>query len=181
MALSASDRRMWQIHERQLLPHTHSYLDLMVANMFSFGPQLMIARILTQCGWLLHRMRDDVRLDSLLSDIVAHMKLDSLAPCRRWLSLYDLRARNYLNIGKARESVQQLELVVKIEEQSLAEDHPDRLASQHELARAYHTVGYHNKAVALMEVVVRVKQKTMTAEHPSRLVSERVLAWFCEG
>src|SRR5436305_2041661 len=169
MALSASDRRMWQIHERQLLPHTHSYLDLMVANMFSFGPQLMIARILTQCGWLLHRMRDDVRLDSLLSDIVAHMKLDSLAPCRRWLSLYDLRARNYLNIGKARESVQQLELVVKIEEQSLAEDHPDRLASQHALAGAYLANGQVKQAVGLLERVVRIREQSLAEDHPDRL------------
>jgi hypothetical protein len=39
--------------------------------------------------------------------------------------------------GQVKEAVSLLEQVVKIRQQTLAEDHPDRLTSQHELAGAY--------------------------------------------
>ena len=47
-----------------------------------------------------------------------------------------------------------LEHVVKVEETTLAEKHPDRLASQHALARAYQANGQVKEAVALLEHVV---------------------------
>ena len=47
-----------------------------------------------------------------------------------------------------------LERVVKIREQSLAGDHPDRLASQHALAGVYEANGQVKGAVALLERVV---------------------------
>lgn len=49
-----------------------------------------------------------------------------------------------------RESVAVLENVVAIREKTLAEDHPDRLASQYELAMAYRANGQANEAVQLL-------------------------------
>jgi hypothetical protein len=60
----------------------------------------------------------------------------------------------------------------------LAEDHPDRLASQHELARAYEANGQDKEAIKLLEHVVSVKRKVMAEDHPSRLVSEELLIDF---
>jgi hypothetical protein len=74
--------------------------------------------------------------------------------------------------------VRLLEYVVKIEEQTLAENHPDRLASQHELARAYFVSNRVDKAIALMEDVVEVKQKALSEDHPSRIASQNELARF---
>ena len=67
-----------------------------------------------------------------------------------------------------------------IEVEVPAEDHPSRLASQHELARAYQANGQVKEAVKLLDHVVIVKRKVMAEDHPSRLVSERVLAAFYE-
>ncbi|KAL2700363.1 hypothetical protein AAEP93_008886 [Penicillium crustosum] len=70
------------------------------------------------------------------------------------------------------------------------EEHPDRLASQHELARAYESNGQIKQAVGLLEHVVAIKQavgllehvvavreRTLDEEHPDRLASQHVLAW----
>ena len=69
---------------------------------------------------------------------------------------------------QVKEAVQLLEYVVKIREQILAEDHPHRLASRHELARAYHANGEANMALMLIEHVVEIKQRSMREDHPSR-------------
>jgi hypothetical protein len=60
----------------------------------------------------------------------------------------------------------------------LAKDHPDRLASQHELARAYQANGRVKEAIELLEHVVIVKRKVVVEDHPSRLVSEELLIAF---
>ncbi|KAF2647497.1 hypothetical protein K491DRAFT_549286, partial [Lophiostoma macrostomum CBS 122681] len=73
-------------------------------------------------------------------------------------------------------AVELLEHVVAVREQVLAEEHPDRLASQHELARAYQADGQVKQAVELLEHVVAVKEQTLRDDHPSRLVSVRALA-----
>ena len=56
------------------------------------------------------------------------------------------------------------------------EDHPDRLASQHELASAYEADGQVSKAVKLLEQVVAIREKVLKEDHPDRLASQHVLA-----
>ena len=71
-----------------------------------------------------------------------------------------------------------LPIVVAIRAEVLAEDHPDRLASQHELARAYQANGQVKEAVKLLERVVAIEAEVLAEDHPSRLISERMLAAF---
>ena len=52
--------------------------------------------------------------------------------------------------------MQLLEHIVKVRQQTLAETHPSRLASQHELAGAYQANGQIKEAVQLLEYVVKV-------------------------
>jgi hypothetical protein len=54
-----------------------------------------------------------------------------------------------------KEAVKLLEHVVAIREKTLAEDHPQRLVSQHALAQAYKANGQVKEAVELLEHVVR--------------------------
>jgi tetratricopeptide (TPR) repeat protein len=63
---------------------------------------------------------------------------------------------------------------VKVREK-LAEDHPSRLASQHELAGAYRANGQISKAVEMLEHVVKVEGK-LAEDHPDRLASQHALA-----
>ncbi|RKK87424.1 hypothetical protein BFJ68_g17050 [Fusarium oxysporum] len=78
--------------------------------------------------------------------------------------------------GRVTEAVKLLEHVVAIRGKTLAESHPDRLASQHELARAYQANGQITEAVKLLEHVVAISEKTLAESHPSRLASQHALA-----
>lgn len=85
--------------------------------------------------------------------------------------MYELTAKNPVNYGKVKEAVSLLEQVVKIREQTLAEDHPSRLASQHALAGAYKANGQVKEAVSLLEQVIKIKKRILAEDDPSRLVS----------
>jgi len=65
--------------------------------------------------------------------------------------------------------------VVKIKEQTLAADHPSRLASQHVLATMFWHLGQHAAALHLMENVVEELRKLLDEDHPNRKKSE---AWL---
>ncbi|KAH6958013.1 hypothetical protein DER45DRAFT_210178 [Fusarium avenaceum] len=78
--------------------------------------------------------------------------------------------------GKARQAVGILRHVVAVQETTLAGDHPDRLASQHELAGAYKANGQIAKAVKLLKHVVAVRETTLAENHLSRLASQHALA-----
>ncbi|KAF2993765.1 hypothetical protein E8E13_001931 [Curvularia kusanoi] len=73
-------------------------------------------------------------------------------------------------------AVELLQHVVGVKEKTLSPEHPDRLASQHALARAYQADGQVQKAVELLQHVVEVQEKTLSPEHPDRLASQHVLA-----
>jgi hypothetical protein len=59
---------------------------------------------------------------------------------------------------------------------TLAEEHPSRLHSQHELASAYQANGQVKDAVQLLEHVVAIEKRVLAEEHPSRLASQHNLA-----
>ncbi|KAF4458823.1 Nephrocystin-3 [Fusarium albosuccineum] len=82
--------------------------------------------------------------------------------------------------GRIPDAVELLEHVVAIRETTLAENHPSRLTSQHELAGAYKANGQIKEAVELLKHVVEMKKETMAENHPSRVVSEELLQYFYE-
>jgi cytochrome c-type biogenesis protein CcmH/NrfG len=77
--------------------------------------------------------------------------------------------------------VQLLEHVVAIYRRVLAEDHPDRLTTQYNLARAYQANGQVKEAVQLLEHVVAIEGRVLAEDHPDRLASQRALARAYEG
>jgi hypothetical protein len=78
--------------------------------------------------------------------------------------------------GQVQKAVELLEHVVAVREKVLAEEHPDRLASQHALAMAYRADRQLQKAVELLEHVVAVKAQSLRDDRPSLLVSLQALA-----
>ncbi|KAK5108449.1 hypothetical protein LTR85_004724 [Meristemomyces frigidus] len=60
--------------------------------------------------------------------------------------------------------------------ENLAEDDPDRLLSQYELAIAYWANGQIVEAVRLLEHVVAIRERVLAEDHPSRLASQHTLA-----
>ncbi len=68
-----------------------------------------------------------------------------------------------------------LEYIVAIQAKILAEDHLDRLVSQHALAVAYEANGQIKESITLLEHIVAIR-KTLAEDHPDRLVSQHALA-----
>ena len=122
------------------------------------------------------RMRDDSRLAQLLGGIFGELNADPKYPSMELLPLYDIAARNLHDLGRFEQAVELLEQVFKIKDITLTEDHPDRLASQHELASAYLSNGLIKQAVVLMEKVVEIENTTLAEDHPNRLASQHELA-----
>lgn len=65
------------------------------------------------------------------------------------------------------------EHAVVVRERVLAEEHPNRLTSQHDLAVAYRADD--RWARSRLKHVVAVRKKALVEEHPSRLASQHAL------
>ena len=175
VALSGSAHDLWRAQARQLQSHLQAATSWDMECMFR-ASHAAVATILVECGWLLHKMRADKTLFTLLDRLCTHLGLDKSTVDPRWVRLYMLMGRNALNYGKVRDAVRLLEEVVQIRGQTLTEDHPDRLASQHELAGAYQANGQVQEAVRLLEDIARIRGQTLTEDHPDRLASQHELA-----
>ncbi len=133
------------------------------------------AQILFQFAYVLHRTRNDASLSALVQHTRLRLQdshnLDQ--EIAEELDMFTARVRHH--DGNYREAVCKFREVHESRAQRLAEDHPDRLASQHELARAYLENGQIKKAIDLLEHVVDVKEK-LAKDHPDRLASQHELA-----
>jgi hypothetical protein len=178
LTFSRSNTYTWQTQQRLLLPHVQSYLDIEIGSalLFSSPAIVPIVPILLACGWALLHMRQDARLGYLLEDMFLKLGKNPKKPSEASLPLYDLQARSLSNLGKNKKAITLLEQVVQIQATTLAEDHPDQLASQHELARAYEANGQVKEALTLLEQVVQIQATTLAEDHPSRLASQHALA-----
>ena len=137
---------------------------------------IWINQMLFQCGRLLHQLRMDSMLQKLLGELFGALVIDPFEPLEGLLPLYKLLSKNLISTGKIKEAVKVQERIGCLEERTLAEDHPSRLASQHVLAGAYIANGQVKEAVQLLEHEVKIWERTLAEDHPSRLASQHELA-----
>lgn len=175
LALSQGHSEAWQVYETQLRPHLQAFLSPSIEAMFSFGPPGTMLPILLTCGWALNTMREDSRLEALLEGLYKVLQIAPSDPSQEHMQIWDLSARNIRHMGHASQGVALLEHVVKVKETTLAETHPDRLASQHALALAYDANEQPQEALPLLKHVVAVECRVLSDNHPSRLISIRAL------
>jgi tetratricopeptide (TPR) repeat protein len=173
---SERESKMWEMYERELRPHLQSFLLPGLKTAFSYEPQKVILPIILKCGWALNAMREDNGLQSLLEGLHWDLQITQSNPSEEHLPIWDLTARNLRYMGKTRHAVALLEHVIKVRKTTLAETHPDRLASQHELARAYKAHGQIKEAIELLEHTVKVQKTTLAEPHPNQLHSQHELA-----
>ncbi|KAL8701940.1 MAG: hypothetical protein Q9201_004645 [Fulgogasparrea decipioides] len=176
VAVSKDDEILWRKHGRQLQPHLEALTSWDMDDILASEPPAKIASVIVKCGELLDGLRVDAKLSILMSNLTSYLGLNPLIVDARWLSIYDLIARNSVLSGQGKKAVSLLEQVVEIRKQTLAEDHPSRLASQYMLAEAYQANGQVKEAVSLLEQVVRIQKQTLAEDHPDRLASQHSLA-----
>jgi tetratricopeptide (TPR) repeat protein len=176
LALSHRQTDLWRGCERDLRPHVQSFLSPSVQTMLSCGPQTAVLAILLECGWAMSTMREDARLEQLLSGIYQALRIRPSDPTMEQMAIWELATRNLEFMGHTKEAVELLQHVVKIKETTLDERHQSRLGSQHELASAYQANGQIKEATELLEHIVKICKTTLDERHPSRLASQHTLA-----
>jgi tetratricopeptide (TPR) repeat protein len=176
LALSRGESETWQVYERQLRPHVQSFLSPSVEAMFLFGPLGTMLPILLECGWALNTMREDSRLESLLHGIYRVLQITPSDPLQEHIRIWDLAAKNSLDVGHTREAVGLLECVVKFRASTLDETHIDLRATQHNLAIAYRRYGQIKKAVVLLKHIVNVNKASLEETDNILLTSQHQLA-----
>ncbi|XTI93984.1 P-loop containing nucleoside triphosphate hydrolase protein [Cenococcum geophilum] len=181
LALSYYGNSEWRPYRTHLKLHLQSFLNSDSQERDTESPTMEMIRTLFQCGRLLHKLRIDSTLQDLLERLFDELKGDPLKPVEEFLPLYRLASKNLHNMGKIKRTVEVLEKIGRVEDATLAKDHPDRLASQHELAGAYEANGQIKDAVQLLEHVVKVEEITLAKDHPDRLASQHALAQAYEA
>ena len=124
-------------------------------------------------SWVLHRLRADKAVTEMLQ--ACFIEADqSWTKFTYSVEIQILYGKCLKTSGDFREATKILEHVVKAREK-LAEDDPDRLASQHELAITYRENGQIDKAIKLLEHIVKIEEK-LPEDDPDRLASQHALA-----
>ncbi|KIW22420.1 uncharacterized protein PV07_12307 [Cladophialophora immunda] len=176
VAISLQDTRLWSQHQWQLQPHMHALVSRSPRTKFLSGPSLMIVRILLKCANEMIRTGDDKRVFNFMELLMTGLGFDRRCVDRQWLKIYEVYGQSLLNLGEVKEAVPLLEELVMTREQTLPEDHPDRLTAQHDLERAYHANRQVREAVSLLEQVVEIQEQTLPEDHPDRLMAQHDLA-----
>ncbi|KAJ4293464.1 hypothetical protein N0V90_008747 [Kalmusia sp. IMI 367209] len=166
----------WRVYEGELRPHMQSFLSPGVETVLLYGSRMMMLPIVLGCGWIMDSMREDTSVEYLLKGIYRELRIVPSEPLEEHLPVWELAGSNLFSAGHIRQSVALMEYVVKVQEATLKETHPDRLVSQHDLANAYKDNGQVKKAVLLLEHVVKIQEATLKEIDPKRLASQHALA-----
>ncbi|KAH9203233.1 P-loop containing nucleoside triphosphate hydrolase protein [Leptodontidium sp. 2 PMI_412] len=176
LGFSRSSTRLWQTQERLLLSHILSYLDNKVKKAFESVSKAVITPILLKCGWALLAMRQDSRLEQLLQDIFLELRQEVNEPSQEFLSLYDLQARNSIDLGKDEAARALLEQVIKIQGTTLPKKHPSTLTSMSNLALVLRRQGKYADAEAMNRQTLEIQEEVLGKKHPDTLTTMSNLA-----
>ena len=83
----------------------------------------------------------------------------------------DVIGSTYRGVGDAAKAVLHLERALQLRKPLLGPEHPDTLASMHNLAIAYHDQGKMAEAEALQAQTLEIRKRVLGAEHPDTLMS----------
>jgi tetratricopeptide (TPR) repeat protein len=171
-ALARARSTIWQVHERELLPHIQSFFSFDHEVILSYGPQRMMLPLLLQCGWVTIAVRDYKKLQSLLEIIYRELGVTPWNIPEQHFSLYLLASRAALHLRNTRLAIVLLEHISKVQETTSKDLDPAWLMTRHDLARAYNDNGEAQKAVPLLEHLVKAyKMMPKEGENLSWLAS----------
>ena len=157
-----------------LEPHVRACVSHKIEEYTRNMSDMEAAQIFFQFAYVLYTMRDESSLSSLVQSIRLRLLNKHGTDQEIAVQIKIFTARVSLQQGRFDEGVELLQHVVKVREK-LADDHPDRLVSQHELACAYEANRQVAEAVKLLQHVVKVQVK-LAEDHPNRLASQHELA-----
>ena len=168
IALAFCSNREWSKHGNDYRSSLGSYITTRQKYRLLALPELPVLQIIYCCAASLHQVRSDRLALLCLEEIDG---TDQLQP----LAFRKLLAECRLYNGDMSRSITIWKEVVSREDR-LAQNHPDRLASQHALAGAYLANGQIEQAIRLFEHVVEVSGADGVGDNADRLASQHNLA-----
>ena len=179
LALSCRGARAYSPVYEIVRSHVRACLSHQIELYVEGKPGLDIACLLLQLVWVQFAMHDDGSLREMLKAARVHLKETENQRIAQKATLDSevclIEGRLLLRTGDSKKAVEMLEYVVNAQK-TLDERHPDRLASQYELAIAYYSNHKFNNAIKILKHVVSVKKKMLDERHPDRLASQYALA-----
>ncbi|KAI0886308.1 TPR-like protein [Annulohypoxylon maeteangense] len=174
IALSQYYQPDWQPYRNRIGVHVLSVLQR--SSLTHGWERHLLVPVYVHIAWLLHELRYDQKLEELLRYIFTKLRLDPDNPSEQFLSIFDIAATNANYRGKIARSIKISTFLLRIQEKTLNETHPDRLSSQHGLACAYVKNGQIEEAIDLFQQIVKIRETTHNETHPDRLSSQHGLA-----
>ena len=139
----------------------------------------MAEKIVLFCAELLQMLREDEVLEQFLDKIFEELQKHGKSIKEISLPLCKVKAKNLYDLSRVNEAATWWTDIVEMEKRRLTSTRPDRLESQHQLARAMFLQGQPNAAVILLETVVKECQERLEEESSIRLAAEHDYADFC--
>lgn len=160
-----------------LHPHTRACVSHEIEDYTKDISEMEAAQLFFQFASVLYRMDDQSSLCSLVERIQTRLQdregIDPEIP----IQLKILVARISLWQENYRRAVETCREVLDSRAETLAEDHPLRLSSQHNLAEAYLHNGQIDEAVESLEHVIQIEKKQSAENEASLLDAQHVLAF----
>ena len=174
LALSCEGWHSFQPFFRSLLPQVQSCVSYEIEDYTQNMPDMEAAQVLFRFAYFLDSMSEETSLSVLVQGLRLRLEDKHRDDQELAIQMNYFSGRVSYRQGKYKEAVKLFERVSNVRGK-LAEDHPDRLVSQHVLAIAYLADGKVDEAIKLLEHVVGIEEK-LAEDHPNRLASQHVLA-----
>ena len=177
LALSSQGARRYWPSLSMLLPHIRVCERLALDNCVYSIHDRNTALVLYQLSWILYIGYEDLDAQQgLLCEVRQTLDAKRLDSSVASQEIDRLEGLQELRAGRSDLAVKLFEHIVATRKQILRETHPDRLASQHELAGACMANGDNERAAEILEQVVATDKQTLRETHPDRLASQHLLA-----
>lgn len=160
-----------------LHPHTRACVNHEIEDYTQDISEMEAAQLFFQFASVLYRMDDESSLCSLVKRMQARLQDREGIDPEITIQLKIFVARIYLWQENYRKAVDIYREVWNSRAETLAEDHPLRLSSQHNLAEAYLHDGQIDEAVKSLEHVIQIEKRQSAENEASVLDAQHVLAF----
>ncbi|KAH5995412.1 hypothetical protein HBI84_132660 [Parastagonospora nodorum] len=184
ISLSRGISNLWTMKQVCLQPHLQTLIPSNPLMLFSYGPQEMMLPIVISCARLLDASGEHRKLQDLLESLYRVLDIKPETPTEPLLPVWRLAALAAISRRQNTLAISLLEFITTVDQNTLEEMDPLRLAYRYHLSRAYNRSGQYEKAIPTLERTAFLYKNLNVNLHPSCLLStqyELNLAYIAVG
>jgi tetratricopeptide (TPR) repeat protein len=172
LTMSLGRSGIWRTYESQLRPHAQALVSPTFRSAFAYGPLETMYPLMVQCGWILIAVTEHKLLQGLVDSMYQALDITPRKPGRKHMSIWRLASTAAVYLRHTKLAIFLLENITKVEQETLPEANPVRLASQYNLARAYNDNAEPEIAIPLLEHIIPIFKSIST--HQDWLLSSQI-------